>query len=217
MTLKGKISNSKCSCPAHRVYETHCKHVAALANWILERGSLLRSGVKGEYGIAEESGDDDSDGACLIQKQQQRIQGFRKLFLLQPMLKRAKFGIRKDIYRHTASLEGNHPDTGMVFTIPITLVEGSALREFAKRGEDDEKRPELVPGEAVLYVRGIFQNKVLTGISVESAIRYRDPVTHVFQVNTLTYLVRQSDPGVWKTTQGLLLHSLRRIKSPTKK
>src|ERR1700730_17161169 len=42
---RGTIFNSKCSCPAHRVYETHCKHVAALAIWSVERGSLLRSGV----------------------------------------------------------------------------------------------------------------------------------------------------------------------------
>ena len=42
---RGAIANSKCSCPAHRKYETHCKHVAALAIWVVERGSLLRAGV----------------------------------------------------------------------------------------------------------------------------------------------------------------------------
>src|SRR6185503_10052324 len=42
---RGTISNSKCSCPAHRVYETHCKHVAALSIWVVERGALLRVGV----------------------------------------------------------------------------------------------------------------------------------------------------------------------------
>ena len=39
---RGTILNSKCSCPAHRAYEDHCKHVAALAIWLVER-VLLRS------------------------------------------------------------------------------------------------------------------------------------------------------------------------------
>ncbi|MBC7691950.1 MAG: DEAD/DEAH box helicase [Methylotenera sp.] len=44
---KGTILSSKCSCSAHGMYERHCRHVAALSNWIIERGSLLRSGIGG--------------------------------------------------------------------------------------------------------------------------------------------------------------------------
>ncbi|MBI3542823.1 MAG: hypothetical protein HY075_06060, partial [Deltaproteobacteria bacterium] len=51
---RGTIFNSDCSCPAHRLYEAHCKHVAALTIWMLERGSLLRSGVGDEDdGVAD--------------------------------------------------------------------------------------------------------------------------------------------------------------------
>lgn len=45
MSRSGAIQTSSCSCTAHGAYEKHCRHVAALANWILEKGSLLRAGV----------------------------------------------------------------------------------------------------------------------------------------------------------------------------
>lgn len=42
---RGAIRSSSCSCTAHGAYEKHCRHVAALASWILAKGSLLRAGV----------------------------------------------------------------------------------------------------------------------------------------------------------------------------
>jgi len=45
MGRSGAIQTSSCSCTAHGAYEKHCRHVAALASWILEKGSLLRAGV----------------------------------------------------------------------------------------------------------------------------------------------------------------------------
>lgn len=33
---QGRIASSKCSCPAHGVYDTHCKHVAALTHWVMK-------------------------------------------------------------------------------------------------------------------------------------------------------------------------------------
>lgn len=44
--FKGKILKSNCSCPAYQKGEQYCKHVAALSHWILEKGSLLRAGIK---------------------------------------------------------------------------------------------------------------------------------------------------------------------------
>ncbi|MGE4234451.1 MAG: SNF2-related protein [Bacteriovoracia bacterium] len=42
---RGTIGTSECSCQIHSVTESHCKHVAALSIWVVERGSLLRAGV----------------------------------------------------------------------------------------------------------------------------------------------------------------------------
>lgn len=42
---RGSIRTSSCSCSTHGAYEKHCRHVAALANWVLSKGSLLRSGI----------------------------------------------------------------------------------------------------------------------------------------------------------------------------
>jgi superfamily II DNA or RNA helicase len=33
---QGRIVSSQCSCPAHGVYDTHCKHVAALTHWVMK-------------------------------------------------------------------------------------------------------------------------------------------------------------------------------------
>ena len=38
LIARGLIKSSGCSCPAHGVYDTHCKHVAALTHWIINRG-----------------------------------------------------------------------------------------------------------------------------------------------------------------------------------
>ncbi len=35
----GIIKSSECSCPAHGVFDTHCKHVAALAHWAMRNSS----------------------------------------------------------------------------------------------------------------------------------------------------------------------------------
>ncbi|RYZ73746.1 MAG: hypothetical protein EOP09_01450, partial [Proteobacteria bacterium] len=43
---RGTIRTSSCSCSAHGAYEKHCRHVAALAFWIIAKGSLLRAGIE---------------------------------------------------------------------------------------------------------------------------------------------------------------------------
>jgi len=39
MVERGLIKGSRCSCPAHGVYDTHCKHVAALTHWVMSRSN----------------------------------------------------------------------------------------------------------------------------------------------------------------------------------
>jgi len=198
VTARGTIANSKCSCPAHRVYETHCKHVAALAIWTVERGSLLRAGVtSGNLGVAP--GENE-----IVLKDPRAISDvrLRKLIMAHPVLTRASFIIRRDLM--AGSVEGKDL-TGHPFSIPITLVEAAALLEYAQTPDEEEVRKQRISGEAVLFVRGIFQSKVFSAISAESAIRYRDPETKTIQVITLSYLLKQSEPGLWKTNQGLLL------------
>jgi len=51
---RGTIAKSSCQCPTHHVGEAHCRHIAALSIWVIERGSLLRAGIGDEDdGVAE--------------------------------------------------------------------------------------------------------------------------------------------------------------------
>ncbi len=206
-TGRGTILNSKCSCPAHRQYESHCKHVAALAIWTVERGSLLRSGAGGaEHGIAvrASSGTPSQGKDEVVLKDPVRAMAdvrLRALLRAHPVLAGARFVIRRDL--RAGSIEGRD-SAGYPFSIPITLVEANALSNFVEA--PSASRPTAIAGEAVLYVRGLFQSKVFNALTAESAIRYEDPVTHAQHVHTLSYLTRQPEPGIWKTTQGVLLY-----------
>lgn len=196
---RGMIFNSKCSCPAHRLYETHCKHVAALAIWVVERGSLLRAGiVSNEHGMAP------LENEVRLKSEAMGDVRLRKLLQLHPHLAYSRFAIRRD--RLAATLLGRDPE-GTPFEIPITVVEAAALAELADMGPAPEPKTDAVQATPVLFVKGIFQRAALGAVTVESAVRYRDPVTGTVQINTLTHLVKQPSPNLWKTTHGVLLQT----------
>ena len=195
---RGTIFNSKCSCPAHRQYETHCKHVAALAIWIVERGSLLRSGLGGDrLGVAP------NENGIVLRHPQRAAEDrrLRKLLLAHPFLAYVPFVIRRDLM---AGVLIGKDLRGAPFSIPVTSIEAIALLEHAKT-EAKPDHPKAVEGEPVLFVRGIFQGRAFSALTVESAIRYRDPQNHTIQVNTLTYLTRKPEPGLWMTTHNILI------------
>ena len=53
---RGTIQRSRCTCATHATNEDHCKHVAALSIFVVERGSLLRAGIgSADDGIAEQA------------------------------------------------------------------------------------------------------------------------------------------------------------------
>ncbi|HUP55850.1 MAG TPA: DEAD/DEAH box helicase, partial [Bdellovibrionota bacterium] len=187
------------SCPAHRVYETHCKHVAALAIWITERGSLLRSGVgNADQGVA------DRVRPVILKDPEFARQDVRLRMLINshPFLSKSRFMIRRD--QAAGSLEGRDPD-GREFSIPITLVEIMALREYTVE-PSEPVRAIIIPAEPVAYVRGMFQGKVLSGLTVEPAARYVDPDNQEVKVDTFSYLQRQNDPNTYRTPDNRLLY-----------
>ena len=199
MMARGTIFNSKCSCPAHRLYETHCKHVAALSIWVVERGSLLRLGIASkDYGVAEGEHNvvlRDPAAAMLDVR-------LRKLLMSHPELSEVSFMVRKD--KMAGFIQGNDK-SGRSFSIPITLVEAIALHEHGDREDQARAKPEPVRAEPVAFVRGMFQNKALTAISVESALRYTNPESQTVQVATFQYLVPQPEPGVFRTSDGIFV------------
>ena len=213
---RGTIFASKCSCPAHRQYETHCKHVAALAIWVVERGSLLRSKVNSaQHGVAPiirplgggtlgYSGPPARDEVVLAHPQRAAADGrLRKLLQAYPRLALSRFIIRKDL--KGGLIVGRDPE-GNDFNIPITEKEATALAQYCKAEAASRPGQAPMPGEAILYVRGLFQSRVLTGLVVESAIRYFEPQSKTMQIVTLSYLTKQRDPGFWTTTQGALIY-----------
>ncbi len=199
---RGTILNSKCSCPAHRLYEAHCKHVAALAIWIVERGSLLRSGAGGlDYGVAE--------GASAVrplvvinQERAKRDMRLRKLFQMHPVLLESSFTITRT--QNAAFIEGKEID-GRTYSVPITLVEAAALHTYMGAQDLKPVVRAATLAEPVAFVRGTFQNRSLAALTIEPALRYLDPSTRVYQVVTTNHLHRQRQPGVWRTTLGLEL------------
>ncbi|MBC7386070.1 MAG: DEAD/DEAH box helicase [Cryobacterium sp.] len=130
---RGTIRSSSCTCSAHGIYEKHCRHIAALSNWILAKGSLLRAGI----------------------------------------------------------VDGD---------------EGSAAHDETEARAKKPAIPKMVPAEPVAFVRGIFEDKVLTGITVEAALRYKDPVKGD-SVSTLHQLIRK-DTDTFRTTDDLHLKLL---------
>lgn len=131
---RGTIRTSSCECSAHGVYEKHCRHIAALACWMLAKGSLLRSGIV-----------DGDEGAAAHEEVEGRVK--------KPTL------------------------------------------------------PKFVPAEPVAFVRAIFEDKVMTGITVEAALRYKDPIRDREMVSTLHQLIKK-ETDTYKTTEDLHLKLL---------
>jgi superfamily II DNA or RNA helicase len=202
VAARGTIANSKCSCPAHRVYETHCKHVAALSIWVVERGSLLRSGAGGtEYGMAE------GDHQLVLADAQRAIADprLRKLIQAHPELATSGFVVRRDL---RAGLILGQDAQNRSFSIPITLVEAAALLEHVKQEEPAVKKSDPVAADPVTYVRGIFLYNTLTGLTAEPALRYIDPISQTIQVSVIANLQKQPEPAVWKTPLDVYLRVL---------
>jgi superfamily II DNA or RNA helicase len=201
---RGTILNSKCSCPAHRLYETHCKHVAAIAIWVVERGSLLRSGAGGnDYGIAE-SGSISSAAKPLVvinQERAKRDARLRKLFQAHPILLESSFTLTRS--QNAAFIEGKDMD-GRRYSVPITLIEAAALTSFTAGQQITEVPKTRTPAEPVTFVRGTFQSRSVSALTVEPALRYMDS-TRTLQVVTMNFLQRQRDAGVYKTSLGIEL------------
>ncbi|MBI3555946.1 MAG: DEAD/DEAH box helicase [Deltaproteobacteria bacterium] len=196
---RGTILSSDCSCSKHKLIEAHCTHVAALSIWVLERGSLLRSGIgDSDDGVAE--GEQylmlrDADKAMLDMR-------IRPLLRANPNLKRGRFILRSD---HSAGLLEGQDENEVPFSIPVTLIELAGLQDHAIREEEYRPPPEPTKAEPVAFVRGIFIHKALTAISVEPAVRYLDPVTRESAVVTLNHLVRQAEFRTWRTNLGIYL------------
>lgn len=94
----------------------------------------------------------------------------------------------------------------------IWVVErGSLLRarvassELGTRTSGDSEPQIVVNAEAVAFARGIFQEKVLQAVTVETALRYLDPRTGERELITLNRLIKQSEYRAWKTSGGLTL------------
>jgi superfamily II DNA or RNA helicase len=134
---RGSIITSNCTCSAHSLYEKHCKHVAALASWVLERGSLLKSGISGTH-----------LGMAIISDEQKSKQS-----------------------------------------------EEPAILE--------------VEADPVAFVRGIYQGKVLQAISIEPALRYKDPFKKAIVTDTFVQLIRDVDREQWKNTSQVYLKPTR--------
>jgi len=64
-----------------------------------------------------------------------------------------------------------------------------------------EERNDRVTGEFVAFVRGLFQSGNFLGLSVEPALRYIDPATTKVRVDPVHHLVRQTEPGLWRSTE----------------
>ncbi len=77
---------------------------------------------------------------------------------------------------------------------------GHGVDEEIQREENDR-----IPAEFVGFVRGIFENRNFIGISIEPALRYLDPATSAIKVDPVMHLVRQTEPGLWRTTQEVYL------------
>lgn len=200
---RGTIANSKCSCPAHRLYETHCKHVAALGIWVVERGSLLRLGIHtGDYGVGKKG-----DQPLVLADPEKAKQDVRLRVLLQmhPFLTDCGFIVRRD--RVAAFAEGKEK-SGRSFSVPVTLVEAIALQEHAAVESEVRAAPEPIPAEPVAFARGYFQNKVLSALTLEPALRYIDPESKIVQVQAIAYLTQQAD-GSWKSSTGAYLRPIR--------
>ncbi|MEK6705132.1 MAG: DEAD/DEAH box helicase [Bdellovibrionota bacterium] len=195
---RGTISNSKCSCPAHRVYETHCKHIAALSIWIVERGSLLRAGVgASKLGVAE-------NDRNLVLKSSEKVTTdvrLKKLLQSHPVLLTSQFLLRRDLLAGFVECKNGTS----VIKIPVTFIEAAALKEHGQEAEHESATVSYIEAEAVAYVRGFFQNKAMVAVSIEPAMRYTDPENSVTQVQTLNYLTREREPGTWRTAQGALI------------
>jgi superfamily II DNA or RNA helicase len=81
----------------------------------------------------------------------------------------------------------------------------SQKRAPARKTPAQKALPDMIPSEGIAYVRGIFEDRKLTAISVEPAIRYKDPDTEEVTIKTLQYLTRKPEYKAWKTPQGALL------------
>jgi SNF2 family DNA or RNA helicase len=69
----------------------------------------------------------------------------------------------------------------------------------------EEENDSRVKGEFVAYVRGLFQSGNFLGVSVEPALRFLDPATTQTRVEPVQHLIRQTEPGIWRTTEDVYI------------
>ena len=196
---RGTILSSRCNCPAHKQYEDHCKHVASLAIWVVERGSILRAGASSssDYGAAEMP---SARHLVIVNQDRAKRDGrLRKLMLLHPILLESSFTITRS--QVGAMVEGKEMD-GRTYTVPITLIEAAALSQYMGAQEIRRVRRVPIAAEAVTFVRGSFQGRTISALTCEPAVRYVDPATNIVQVVTMNYLQRMREPGLFKTSLG---------------
>lgn len=143
---RGIIRTSSCSCSAHGVYDKHCKHVAALAQWIISKGSLLRAGIA-----------DSEEGTAA-----------------------------------TSQAEADEEKRNAL---------------IAAKKADEVPTTRMVNAEGVAYVRGVFEGKVLTAITVEPSLRFTDPIKKTPMILNFLQLIKK-DAETWRTTDQLHLKLL---------
>jgi superfamily II DNA or RNA helicase len=195
---RGKIMNSKCSCPAHRQYETHCKHVAALTIWICQRAR--RMGWKIDMNPDAEL--PDRELILTDPKNASFDSRLKKLITAHPEISEGAFMLRRD--RLAAQILGKRAN-GQSYAIPITMPEAHALAAYCAEEAVVTTPLKQVPAVPIAYLRGQLQGRVFLGISIEPALSFTDPQTRTGRAELVSKLAYDWSHEAWKTDDGLHL------------
>jgi superfamily II DNA or RNA helicase len=194
----GKIMNSKCTCPAHRQYESHCKHVAALTIWVCERsrrmGWRIENSANAELPEREMILTDPKNAAFDIR--------LKKLVAAHPEVSEGSFVLRKD--RLAAQILGKRAN-GLSYAIPVTMLEAHALAAYTVDEAIVTTVLKEIPSTPIVYLRGQVQGRVFLGVSIEPALSFTDPQTRNGRAELVSTLQYDWNTQSFKTEDGLQL------------
>ncbi|NDD91202.1 DEAD/DEAH box helicase [bacterium] len=155
---------------------------------------LFANQVKREFSMAEIK--DSSGVACQTSLQINRGTLGPTQCSCSPSSKGPSAGVR---CKHVAALSIWVIRRGSLLRAGI-VDSGHGVDEEIEREENDK-----TPAEFVGFVRGLFENKSFIGIAIEPALRYLDPSTSAIKVDPVHHLVRQTEPGLWRTVNDVYL------------
>lgn len=177
----GLIKGSRCSCPAHGVYDTHCKHVAALTHHLLNQGGNgAAEGADGMPGAEGAPGEGGHQG--------------------RPRHDRHNRQNRKNRHQNQRNGQGGPHQQNQNQNGQQQQGQGGRFNKHQRNQRNKPQPRNLEPLKAtpIVYVKAVMEGEKQAGITIEPGFRYKNERGQEKVVLTAQCRHHHQE-GVWNT------------------